>query len=157
MVWAQKGVVVEDGVTQGGPSVDKTKILVHDKPPLQDAGVMARRAADELRLLGDCGLGPKLAETKATMQIPLPKGIGPITFKGNERTKHWVHYCSALKMPESGRAAVKDNASASIMRRVLGHHEKVYFFHLWWAAKESWGNVQCIEDVLFTERRRRLP
>ena len=68
----------------------------------------------------------------------------------------WQPYIRSLEMTASGRNPVAPKAPASVINRIVGEHEKRYFFDIWMHCGKSWPKVQIFERAVWTQRNKSL-
>lgn len=80
--------------------------------------------------------------------IPLPDGIRKKKQSPKERATSWAAFIRSLE-PAKQRAARSDKCPCEILQRLLGAHEKEFYYQIFWSCHASWKKVQAW-DRLYT-------
>ena len=87
-----------------------------------------------------------IGETKSQNPIDLPSGIKKHKFKdAKERRAFWAKYIRSLT-PNTSRECKIDKCPGNIQMKMLGAHERSYYFQLWCQHEEKWCRVKVWEE-----------
>ena len=89
----------------------------------------------------------------ATRPLALPPGVSPPTFRdAAHRRAKWMQYGRSLE--ENGQRCSRSEKCPELMaKKVVGAHEKQYYFSLW-CAKGSWAKIVVFEEHIRIEANR---
>ena len=144
---------VEPSTAPGGSGKASKRQHVAASTPKQEK--RQRAAADHTT--GDAatdGGTPVASSAASPRPIPLPAGAPEPNLNKSDRAAKWAEYTRTLTAANKrGNYSASEKCPGELLTRMLGIHEKRYFFAIWLKEGGSWQRVQAFENHIHSESK----